>query len=91
MPELISSIPSEPYILLRSISVKIKRIEDNDFLASFEEANISMSGETEQEALQNLIAHILDVFEIFSEEESSLGPEPARQLRVLKQYIKPQT
>lgn len=83
----INSLPGEPYTLLQPIPVKIERIEDNDSLASFEEANIAMSGETEQEAFQNLVAAVLDSFEDFSGEEASLGPEPARQLRVLRRYL----
>ena len=83
----ISSLPGEPYTLLRPIPVKIEQVEQDDFLARFEEANIGMSGETAQEALQNLLIDVLDAFELFCKEETNLGPEPTCQLRVLRRYI----
>lgn len=83
----INSLPGEPFNLLKPIPVKIERVDKNDFLVSFEEANITMPGESDQEAFQNLIGHTLDVFEALSNEETSLGPEPARQLKVLRKYL----
>lgn len=85
--EHINSLPGEPFNLLKPIPVKIERMDENDFLASFEEANITMPGESDLEAFQNLLGHTLDVFEALSNEETSLGPEPARQLKVLRKYL----
>ena len=85
----VKSLPGEPYTVLQPIRIKIERMGENDFLASFEEANLAMSGETKEEALQNIIAEILDTFEMFSDEASRLGPEPSRQLRVMQKYLKP--
>ena len=75
------------YALTKSIPVTIKQGEDGEFIASLEEANIAMSGETAWEATRNLIANILDVFDIYASEEGNLGPEPIRQLRELRLYI----
>ncbi len=86
----IGSLPGEPYTLLRAIPVKIEQVEARDFVAEFDEANIAISGETYHEAFQNLIAEILNAFENFSTEEARLGPEPTRQLEVLRNYLKPQ-
>ena len=86
----IGLLPGEPYTLLRPIPVRIEQVEAGDFLAEFDEANIAISGETYQEAFQNLIAEILNAFENFSTEEASLGPEPTRQLKVLRNYLRPQ-
>lgn len=86
----ISSLPGEPYTLLQPIPVKIEQIEEGDFLAGFDEANVAMSGETYQEAFQNLVAEVLNSFESFITEEANLGPEPARQLGILKKYLAPQ-
>lgn len=83
------SFPGEPYDILQPIPIKIECMGEDDFLASFDEVNLSIGGETEQEALQNIIAEILDTFEIFSGEEYRIGPEPAHQLRVMKKYLKP--
>lgn len=86
----ISSLHDEPYTLLQPIPIRIEKVEEDDFLACFEEANISMSGETPDEAFQNLIADILEAFELFCTEETTLGPEPTRQLDVLRRYLQRQ-
>jgi hypothetical protein len=83
----IEQYPGEPYALRRPIPVTIQKLEADDFEARFEEANLAVSGETIQEAFQNLAIEILNIFEIFNQEENNLGPEPTRQLRVLKQYL----
>ena len=85
--EKIYSLPGEPYRLLKPIPVKKERVGDNEILASFEEANIAISGESEEEAFQDLVGHILDVFEALRAEETRLGPGPARQMRVLNEYL----
>jgi len=55
------------------------------FVASFFDANISASGETAQEAFENLKSLALDIFDSLSREAPErLGPEPARQLAVLR-------
>ncbi|MGO9056340.1 MAG: hypothetical protein ACLQU2_03005 [Candidatus Binataceae bacterium] len=79
--------PGEPYRLLKPITVQVKCLGEDDFLASFSDADMAISGDSAQEAFQNLAAHILDVLEVFEQEESTLGPEPARQLAVLRDYI----
>lgn len=86
----IDSLPGEPYTLRRPIPVKIETVGDEDYLASFDEANIAISGETYQEAFQNLVAEVLNSFENFIREETNLGPEPSRQLKILKRYLEPQ-
>jgi hypothetical protein len=83
----ICDMPGESYKLRLPIPVTIRRMGDGEYLASFVEANIGMSGETQQEALQNLIIDILDAFELFLNEENNLGPEPSRELTVLKRYL----
>ncbi len=82
----VSSLPSEEFDLLAPFILKIEE-EEGEFLACFEEANIGMSGGTKEEAIENLLADILDTFALFSKEETNLGPEPARQLSVLRRYI----
>lgn len=87
IPTQIDQFPGEPYRIRRPIPVLIERVDDNDFLASFEEANLAFSGTTKREAFQNLAIEILNAFEMFSEQESNLGPEPIRQLAVLRSYL----
>jgi len=83
----VSSLPSEEFDLLAQFILKIEE-EEGEFLACFEEANIGMSGGTKEEAIENLLADILDTFALFSKEETNLGPGPARQLSVLRRYIR---
>jgi len=86
----IYSLPGEPYKLLKPIPVKLEQFGEHEFVATFQESNIAVSGESPREVFQDLIGHILDMFEILIGEESTLGPEPTRQLRVLKKHLAPQ-
>lgn len=82
---VIGDFPGEPYAVTVPIPVKIEWT-GSDFLARFDEANIAMTGATRSEALGNLAGAILDTFEDYSA-EAALGPEPARQLAVLRRHI----
>ena len=58
-------------------------------IASFFDANIHASGDTEEEAFRNLKSLILDTFDSLSAEPAHrLGPEPTRQLAVLRQFVR---
>ena len=76
-----------PYQIVKDIPVKVIREGDIDYIATFEDANISIGGTSYRDAYQSLICELLDVFDRFTEERSNLGPEPSRQLKVLAQYI----
>ena len=61
---------------------------EGGFIATFFDANISTSGDTEEEAVSNLRSLILDTFEhLESVPREELGPEPRRQLEVLKVFL----
>lgn len=83
----IRNFPGEPYAVRSPIPVSIERIDEGDYLASFEEANIASPGITFQEAYQNLAIELLNIFEKFTEEKNNLGPEPTRQLNILRRYL----
>ena len=84
---VIQTFEPEPYELLRPITVSIS--EDGDgYMATFYDANISTTGDTEQEAFENFKNLILDVFDSLEREPSErLGPEPRRQLAVLRSVL----
>ena len=84
----IQSFAPEPYEVLRPFAAVVKPAGDG-YEASFFDANIHSSGDTEEEALSNLKSAILDVFDRLSdlEPKGKLGPEPARQLQVLGFYV----
>jgi hypothetical protein len=75
----------EPYVPLRDIRVVLEPSEDG-FCATLYDANLSMCGETESEAIAALKAYIVDVFETL-QRLPKLGPGPARQLAVLRTLI----
>jgi hypothetical protein len=84
----ISTFAPEPYEVLRPIAVLI-RCDGNEFIASFVKANVNASGETQQEAFESLKSFILDVFDsLASHPAERLGPEPARRLTVLRDFIR---
>jgi hypothetical protein len=57
------------------------------YTASFEEANIAISGMSKFEAYHALEVEIMDAFDDWSADESALGRAPRQQLAVLKRFI----
>jgi hypothetical protein len=74
------------YEVLVPISVTIQRIDDRTFEASFDGANIAITGEDAQDAYQSLVAEILDTFDTLIA-EPNLGRDAATQLEVLRRHI----
>lgn len=84
----ITTFAPEPFELRDSLWVVVQPVADG-FTATFFDANISTSGDTQQEAVANLKDLILDVFlDLEEEPKDRLGPEPARQLAVLRALIR---
>ncbi len=83
----ITSFAPESYSVVRPIEVLIEPVDDS-YVASFFDANVSASGDNQQEAFDNLKALILDVYDsLRAESPSRLGPEPKRQLAVLESFL----
>lgn len=74
------------YRILQPIPVEIRRVGIGDFEASFRKANIAMSGSDSNDALQALVAEILETFDVILTEQN-LGPDAAEQRRILRTYI----
>lgn len=73
--------------LMRDIPVIIEQT-DTGFVATFFDANLSMSGDTQAEAFSNLRGLLVDVFDdLDSEPPDRLGPGPRTQLRVLRSFV----
>lgn len=84
----IQSFAPEPFELIKPFDV-IVQPSDDEYLASFFDANINASGCTETDAVANLKSLMTVLFERFlSLPPSKLGPGPSRQLAVLKEFIK---
>ncbi len=56
-------------------------------MASFDEANIAMTGNTPEEAKEFLSYNIIDAVELFHAKEEALIPDLKQTLVVLRQYI----
>jgi hypothetical protein len=83
----INTFSPEPYELLKTFLVSVQSV-DGGFEAGWFDANIHTEGENEEEAVSNLKSLILDYFDSFSKESpEKLGPEPTRQLAVMKKFI----
>ena len=74
------------YRILQPIPVEIRRVEIGDFQAWFREANIAMPGSDGNDALQALVAEILETFDVLLSERH-LGPDAVEQRRILGTYI----
>src|SRR5262249_57846168 len=83
---LLHSAADDQFIFEHPIPV-IVEAGDNCYVATFAEANIGCSGDRAGEALFGLASLLIDVFSFLTANESQLGPDPQRQLRVLRQYI----
>lgn len=84
----IQTFEPEPYAVIRPLAIVIEP-SGGGFAASFFDANISTSGETEQEAFDNVKSLVLDVFDSLSREDPRrFGPEPRRQLAVLRSFVR---
>ena len=82
----IKNLGEAGYQILQPIPVVIQEVAPEDFLASFHEANIAISGSDNDDAYQALVAEILDTFDVLIEERS-LGPDAAEKLQTLSTYI----
>ena len=83
----LQSLSPEPYEIIKPFHV-VLRVQEDQYIATFFDANISASGDTQTEAIFNLKDMIVGTFEILSEiTANELGPGPAQQKKVLQEFI----
>jgi hypothetical protein len=75
----------QPYRAKKPIPVLV-RPHEGEFLASFVDANVNASGETEQEAFEAVKALMLDMLDQLTS-MPKLGPKLAARLAVLREFI----
>jgi hypothetical protein len=79
---------SAEFQLTQPIPVMIEGCDEN-FIASFTEANISASGETEGDAIANFKDSLVSSYQVLEGMSSDkLGPLPARQWKVLQNVVR---
>ena len=85
---VISSLPDPSLHVFRSLPAVVKKLGDENFVANAPEVNINASGDTAEEALENLQDVVATVYRLYSSlPPHTLGPEPARQINLLRQHI----
>ena len=82
----ISTFAPEPFEIIKPFSVVVQPVEGS-FVATLFDANIGASGETPEDAVQNLKDIVLNALVVLEEREHQLGREPKRQLAVLRSLI----
>lgn len=84
----ITTFAPEPFEVRRPMSAVIQPLGD-EHLATFFDANINASGETQEEAFANLKDVLLGTFQMLERmSETQLGPGPKRQRAVLVECIR---
>ena len=87
---IITRLASYPQVkVINDINVILDPIgsEGDNFVASFEKANIHASGNTPEEAMCNLTRTLVEQFEAFTANEDSLSGELQRQLAMLREHL----
>jgi hypothetical protein len=83
----ITSLNSDKYALKKPIIVLLN-LEGDEYIASFTEAELSRSGESARESIDWLKSSIVSLYDLIKDyAPTKLGPLPARQLRVLGEYL----
>jgi hypothetical protein len=84
----LSTLSPAPYQITQQIPVTIEG-DGEEFTATFTEANISASGETEADAIANFKDSLLSCYQLLEKKTpDQLGPLPTRQWTVIKGVVK---
>ena len=83
----LATLAPYPFVLRQQIPLTIEE-DDDEYVATFLEANISASGNTEADAINNFKDSLLSSYQILSEMPANrLGPLPVRQWAILNSLI----
>jgi len=83
----VQSFYPEAIVIIKPFSVVVSWTGE-DFVATFYDANLNASGDTDEEAFSNLKDVIVATFELLTLSRDNLGPGPRMQLGVLEEFIK---
>jgi len=84
----IESFAPEPYEVVKPFHVVV-RLQEDQYIACFFDANIGASGDTQYEAVVNLKDIVVGTFEILmATDERKLGPGPLRQKGILGEFVR---
>ena len=83
----IETFAPEPFEVVKPFCVVVEQVDDEDFIATLYDANVSASGDTREEAVFNFKDTVLATFEML-ESEKKLGAAMRRQKAVLSALIR---
>ena len=84
----IATFAPEPFEVISEFCVVVQP-DEGSFVATLFDANVSSSGETQEEAVANVKDLILMIFQGFEhEDDSELGPAMIRQKHALRSLIR---
>jgi hypothetical protein len=84
---MITTLYPDPFRLLRDVPVNLE-IDEDDCVATWYEANISASAESEGDAIAYFKAQLVSAFVLFeTTPESEMGPLPLRQWNVIRRSM----
>jgi predicted RNase H-like HicB family nuclease len=84
----VETFAPEPYAVRKPFHVVV-RAQGDGYVASFFDTNLSASGDTPEEAVLNLKDVVVAAYEVLLQHgPAELGPSPAKQLQVLKQFLR---
>jgi len=84
---VLTSLPDPSIRLLNPLPVVVQA-DSGVYMASLVDTDISASGESLAEAVDNLKDIVVAKFRLFSQKESILGEQPRRQLDVLRRFLR---
>jgi len=74
------------YEIIKPLTISIESLADDEFVATFDEAEVSISDSSVSEVIAALKREIIEVYKLFKCAEK-LGPRPKRQLSILEKHI----
>ncbi len=84
----IQTFEPEPFELIKAITVVIQPVDD-EFSASFFDANVNAAGSNECEAVDNLKETLLSRFDYLDSQPAEvLGPALLKQLAALRAFVR---
>jgi len=86
----IASLTNDNDIQMRvAISATVEMLEPDNYLACVPKVNLNASGDTADEAIENLMDVIAATYRLYSSlPVAALGPEPSRQWSFLKSHLR---
>lgn len=88
LPDVTDEFPNVEYDLEEPIIARVEKDDIDSWVATFEEADIAMSGIDPEDALQSLRYEIVYSMESLLSSEDVLSPKLRRRLDVLRHHIK---